>query len=309
MGDNPADRQSFGRLWLNRGIAAARAGKRAEAREALFRALNDESQREMAWLWLAAVADDARQERMYLEKVLSLNPDNRYARAGLAQLKEKGRASAGPPAELPGGAASQPNAPTAAQSDSATASASEVGQPAPGAASARQAATEVAPQARPGGPAGPSRPTAPPAPAQPASRAVPAAENKPKSRQHRPSTGPTAAVEQEPTGWTTDWPVAPPRQDRPQPPPVARSAERWDDWRDKLLAPQQPQVRAMPAPRHRRPRSVPPDTLLDGHGRLASIVNEAFNSHEMWTILASALSLVLLGFVLAFFFALSLFTP
>jgi len=42
---------------------------------------------------------------------------------------------------------------------------------------------------------------------------------------------------------------------------------------------------------------------------MASILNEVFNSHEMWAVLASVLSLVLLAFVLAFFFALSLLTP
>ena len=75
-----------GRVWLERGIQEARAGRHAEARQALFRALNDESQREVCWLWLAAVSDDAQQERVYLKKVLTLNPGNRFARAGLRHL-------------------------------------------------------------------------------------------------------------------------------------------------------------------------------------------------------------------------------
>ena len=86
MSDDRSEQQ--GRIWLDRGVAAARAGRRAEAREALFRALNYEGQREMAWLWLAAVADDRHQEQMYLNKVLALNPDNPHARAGLAQLEK-----------------------------------------------------------------------------------------------------------------------------------------------------------------------------------------------------------------------------
>jgi hypothetical protein len=84
MSENVEERE--GRIWLERGIASARAGRRAEARQALFRALNYESQREMCWLWLAAVSEDAQQERVYLKKVLTLNPNSRFARAGLAHL-------------------------------------------------------------------------------------------------------------------------------------------------------------------------------------------------------------------------------
>lgn len=314
MGDHPTDRQSFGRLWLNRGIAAARAGKRAEAREALFRALNDESQREMAWLWLAAVADDARQERMYLEKVLSLNPDNRYAQAGLARLKEKAREGPGAAGERSAQAPPASNAPTGAESSpppvSSRSEVSRYGQTATD-TGVKARSTE---QTRPAQPKEPQteaqqpRSTAQAAPSQQPKQAAPVAGS--KSRQQGPATGLPAAAEPEPTGWTTDWPVAaPPRQGRPQASGERRSAEWVGDWRDDLFAPQQPRLRPRPAPRRRRLSSAPPDTLIGGHGRVALIVNEAFTSHEMWTILASALSLVLLAFVLAFFFALSLLTP
>jgi len=321
MSDNPTDQQGFGRLWLNRGIAAARAGKRAEAREALFRALNDESQCEMAWLWLAAVSEDAHQERMYLEKVLILNPDNRYARAGIARLTEKAREQSRLLNELADQASPSPSS---ASDQGLTKPDLAKGSPSPDAKSAHEKGSDIAPNVRPaqakraespGPPLSETRQTESELPSQTvgaaSSRQRPRSglpdQERTQSRSHKPSSGQKAA-QQEPTGWTTDWPAtAPPRPELRQAQAVSRQAESWDEWRGEPLTPQRAQMGAMPRPK--RQHYTRPNTFIKGHGRMASILNEVFNSHEMWAVLASVLSLVLLAFVLAFFFALSLLTP
>ncbi len=312
MGDNPSERQGFGRLWLNRGIAAARAGKRAEAREALFRALNDESQRETAWLWLAAVSDDARQERMYLQKVLGLNPDNRYAKAGLAHLEEKVRGQSALLAELSGEGPEAQDLATPAGAGAPPVGESPQAEPPPAEKPRRAPAAPVAPKVRGALPPAPTAPQQPakakPSAQRPASVRQKAGAEPPggtvsKLRQHpAPPAQPAAKppqvkkAEKEPTGWTTDLPAL--SQARPDPRRATRPAEWWDTGRGQ------------PFPARRRPRrSTPPPTLIGGHGRVALILNEAFNNHEMWTILASTMGLALLGFVLAFFFTLSLVTP
>ena len=316
MGDNPSERQGFGRLWLNRGIAAARAGKRTEAREALFRALNDESQRETAWLWLAAVSDDARQERMYLEKVLGLNPNNSYARAGLVHLEEKVRGESALLAELSGEASEAQDSAAPAETAAPSVEESPQAEPPPAEKPRRGPAAHVPPKVKGALPPATAsakqpakpKPSAPrPAPAKQKTGAEPPGGTGSKPRQHpappaqsvaKPPQGKKA--EKEPTGWTTDLPVVSPVRPGSQRAMAAapRPAEWWDSGRGE----------SFPARRSPR-RSAPPPTLVGGHGRVALILNEAFNNHEMWTILASTMGLVLLGFVLAFFFTLSLVAP
>jgi len=62
-----------------RGIAAAKAGQREEARALLQQSIRIEPNNEAAWLWLASVARDAEERRFCLEKLLEINPTNEHA--------------------------------------------------------------------------------------------------------------------------------------------------------------------------------------------------------------------------------------
>jgi len=82
---------------LQQGIAAARAGNRAEARALLMRVIEGDERNEQAWLWLSGVVDDPNDMRTCLHNVLDLNPDNTQAKQGLAWVDSK----YGPPAPAP----------------------------------------------------------------------------------------------------------------------------------------------------------------------------------------------------------------
>ena len=74
-------------LWLTDGIAAARAGKRAEARELLLRVVNADENNVRAWLWLSGVVTTLEDREVCLENVLALDPVNEAARRGLARVR------------------------------------------------------------------------------------------------------------------------------------------------------------------------------------------------------------------------------
>lgn len=71
---------------LQAGIAAAKAGNRAAARELLEGVLAQDSQNELAWVWLAGVVNTIAERRVCLERVLAINPHNEVARRALLQL-------------------------------------------------------------------------------------------------------------------------------------------------------------------------------------------------------------------------------
>ncbi len=75
---------------LRKGIAAARAGDRAGARELLLRVIERDESVAAAWLWLSGVVDDPEERQICLENVLTLEPDYAAARAGLRYLAEQG---------------------------------------------------------------------------------------------------------------------------------------------------------------------------------------------------------------------------
>lgn len=76
--------------WLRDGIAAARAGRRDEARVLLTRVVEANEESEQAWLWLSGVVDTDEDRLICIENVLTLNPDNVQARAGLRYLQQQG---------------------------------------------------------------------------------------------------------------------------------------------------------------------------------------------------------------------------
>src|SRR5512136_3484989 len=74
-------------LWLTDGIAAARAGKRAEARELLLRVVDADENNVRAWLWLSDVVTTLEDREVCLQNVLALDPVNEAAQRGLAEVR------------------------------------------------------------------------------------------------------------------------------------------------------------------------------------------------------------------------------
>src|SRR5512141_1157947 len=80
-------------LWLTNGIAAAREGKRAEARELLLRVVDADENNVRAWLWLSDVVTTLEDREVCLENVLALDPENEAVRLGLAKVREEIKAT------------------------------------------------------------------------------------------------------------------------------------------------------------------------------------------------------------------------
>jgi len=73
---------------LRQGIAALKAGRRAEARQLLIQAVSANPKDAAAWLWLSRCVDDADRRQECLERALHLAPADESARRAL--WKEKG---------------------------------------------------------------------------------------------------------------------------------------------------------------------------------------------------------------------------
>lgn len=72
------------------GIEAYRAGKQAEARKLLEKAIELDDYNEQAWMWLSAVVETEEEKRTCLENVVVINPDNEEAKRGLKMLGVEG---------------------------------------------------------------------------------------------------------------------------------------------------------------------------------------------------------------------------
>jgi|MudIll2142460700_1097286.scaffolds.fasta_scaffold375455_1 Flp pilus assembly protein TadD len=68
---------------LQKGIALAKAGRREEARNILLQVVEQDEQNESAWLWISGVVDTDDDKAIALENVLTLNPNNEWAKRGL----------------------------------------------------------------------------------------------------------------------------------------------------------------------------------------------------------------------------------
>jgi hypothetical protein len=86
---------------LQAGIAAAREGRRAEARTLLMQALQTNSRSEQAWLWMSAVVETDTERQACLEQVLAINPHNQTAQVGLDKIKAGSSAPGAQPPYLP----------------------------------------------------------------------------------------------------------------------------------------------------------------------------------------------------------------
>lgn len=73
---------------LKEGIASAKSGNKPQARSLLFQSLRLNANSEMAWLWLAWVAESPKEAVLYLNKVLELNPANKQAIQWLSKIRE-----------------------------------------------------------------------------------------------------------------------------------------------------------------------------------------------------------------------------
>jgi hypothetical protein len=76
---------------IREGVAAARAGDLAEARELFQQVTEADPDNERGWLWLATVTNDPTEKRIYIENVLQINPDNDRAQQILFQLESEKR--------------------------------------------------------------------------------------------------------------------------------------------------------------------------------------------------------------------------
>lgn len=74
---------------LRAGVAAARAGRREEARRLLARVVEQDERNVQAWLWLSGVVETLEERELCLENVLTLDPANDAARRGLDIVREQ----------------------------------------------------------------------------------------------------------------------------------------------------------------------------------------------------------------------------
>jgi hypothetical protein len=74
---------------LTQGIADARAGKRAAAREKFERVVELDENNEKGWFWLASVVETDEERRICLANVIHINPNNDRARKALDALNAK----------------------------------------------------------------------------------------------------------------------------------------------------------------------------------------------------------------------------
>lgn len=68
---------------LQEGVAAAKAGRKAEARVILAQVTELDPHNELAWLWLAYLAEVPDQAIGYLRRLLEIDPENEQALSGL----------------------------------------------------------------------------------------------------------------------------------------------------------------------------------------------------------------------------------
>lgn len=72
---------------LEKGIAAAKQGKKAEASLLFEQVLLADDRNERAWLWMSEVAETPEDQIACVEQVLSINPGNSMAQLALKKLK------------------------------------------------------------------------------------------------------------------------------------------------------------------------------------------------------------------------------
>lgn len=74
---------------LQRAIGAFKAGRKDEARSLFMDIVEQDQHHEEAWLYLSALVDTLEEQQICLENVLTVNPNNEKAKAGLELVKQK----------------------------------------------------------------------------------------------------------------------------------------------------------------------------------------------------------------------------
>jgi len=82
-----ATKSLLAKTLVQRGVEAFKDDRKDFARQCFEQALEHEAENEMAWLWLASVADSEEEKTACFEKVLSVNPDNETAQTSLKSIQ------------------------------------------------------------------------------------------------------------------------------------------------------------------------------------------------------------------------------
>jgi tetratricopeptide (TPR) repeat protein len=85
---------------LRRGIEAAHADRRIEARKIFMQVVEVDPRNELAWMWLSGLVDDLEDQIIACENVLAINPENQKVRLFLEGLKRKQQTMKGENQEL-----------------------------------------------------------------------------------------------------------------------------------------------------------------------------------------------------------------
>jgi hypothetical protein len=72
--------------FLENGIAAAKKGDKARARQYIQQAVQENPKNITAWLWLSTLVNEAEQKKYCYQRVLALDPKNEHAQKGMDQL-------------------------------------------------------------------------------------------------------------------------------------------------------------------------------------------------------------------------------
>jgi thioredoxin-like negative regulator of GroEL len=71
---------------LQMGIRAAKAGNKDGARTLFEQVLSQDKRNERAMMWMAKLAENKAERKKWLDRVLSINPDNEGARDALKKI-------------------------------------------------------------------------------------------------------------------------------------------------------------------------------------------------------------------------------
>lgn len=83
-----ATKSLLAKTFVQRGIDAVKEDQKVFASQCFNHALAQDEQNEMAWLWMASITDSDEEKIGFLEKALSIDPENQDAKAGLAAVSE-----------------------------------------------------------------------------------------------------------------------------------------------------------------------------------------------------------------------------
>jgi twitching motility two-component system response regulator PilG len=83
-----ATRSLLAKTFVQRGIDAAREDQKVFANQCFNHAVAQDENNETAWIWMASVSDSDEEKISFLEKALSIDPENPEALAGLTSISE-----------------------------------------------------------------------------------------------------------------------------------------------------------------------------------------------------------------------------